>query len=199
MERSLQGLPPITRSKGPHSSICQETHKTLNDRSRPAAAVEVQTWGGSTYMPAGHVPYVPHIHDAALVPHHADGDGVLAHLWRHVLVHLDAQVFEHQQAWKQGFFRAPLNPESHKFVLVNTCGNAVKQGEDPDGFPLLCCDWRIQLRRLLLDKEKKRSHVWFYMTNWFYCYRLLTNSCSWLLAKKCCSLQGQSSRRRSSP
>ncbi len=27
----------------------------------------------------------------------------------------------------------------------------------------------------------------------------LTNSCSWLLAKKCCSLQGQSSRRRSNP
>lgn len=40
---------------------------------------------------------VPDVHDLALVPHHAHGDGVLAHLGGDVAIHLDAQVLQHQK------------------------------------------------------------------------------------------------------
>lgn len=43
----------------------------------------------STYMLVCYVAYVTHVHDATLVSNHADGDGVFAHLRRHVLVNLD--------------------------------------------------------------------------------------------------------------
>ena len=46
-----------------------------------------------------YVANVAHVHDAALVPNHADSDGVFAHLWGHVLVDLDAQILQHQQTW----------------------------------------------------------------------------------------------------
>ena len=51
----------------------------------------------TTYMFAGHVAHVAHVHDAALVSDHADSDGVFTHLRRHVLVDLDAQILQHQQ------------------------------------------------------------------------------------------------------
>ena len=55
-----------------------------------------------TYVFAGHVADVPHVHDASVVPHQAHGDGVFTHLRRHVLVDLDAQVPQHQQTWGVG-------------------------------------------------------------------------------------------------
>lgn len=53
----------------------------------------------STYMFVCYVAYVTHVHDATLVSNHADGDGVFAHLGRHVLVNLDPQILQHQQTW----------------------------------------------------------------------------------------------------
>lgn len=53
---------------------------------------------GRTYVFLGDISDVPDVHDLALVPHHAHGDGVLAHLGGDVAVHLDAQVLQHQQA-----------------------------------------------------------------------------------------------------
>lgn len=35
MERSLHGLPPITRSKGPHSCICEEIRSRVRYIKRP--------------------------------------------------------------------------------------------------------------------------------------------------------------------
>lgn len=44
---------------------------------------------------------------------------------------------------------------------LRTCGNAVKQRENSDWFPLLCCNWRIQLGWLLKQRVKrKKSHWW---------------------------------------
>lgn len=36
MERSLHGLPPITRSKGPHSCICEEIRSRVRNIKRPS-------------------------------------------------------------------------------------------------------------------------------------------------------------------
>lgn len=44
---------------------------------------------------------------------------------------------------------------------LRTCGNAVKQRENSDWLPLLCCNWRIQLGWLLKQRVKrKKSHWW---------------------------------------
>jgi len=48
-------------------------------------------------MFACHAAHVAHVHDAALVSDHAHCDGVLAHLGRHVLANLHAQILQHQQ------------------------------------------------------------------------------------------------------
>lgn len=53
-----------------------------------------------THVFSCYVAHVSHIHDAAVVPNHAHSDGVFAHLRSHVLVHLDAQIFQHQQTWR---------------------------------------------------------------------------------------------------
>lgn len=45
--------------------------------------------------------------------------------------------------------------------LTYTCGNAVKQGENSNRFPLLCCNWRIQLGRLLKQTIKSRMSQWW--------------------------------------
>lgn len=49
----------------------------------------------------GDISDVPDVHDLALVPHHADSDGVLTHLRGDVAVHLDTQVLQHQQACRE--------------------------------------------------------------------------------------------------
>lgn len=45
--------------------------------------------------------------------------------------------------------------------LTYTCGNAVKQGENSNRFPLLCCNWRIQLGWLLKQTIKSRMSQWW--------------------------------------
>lgn len=62
---------------------------------------EVCTVLEGTYVFLGDISDVANIHDLALVPHHAHSDRVLAHLGGDVAVHLDAQVFQHQQACGQ--------------------------------------------------------------------------------------------------
>lgn len=46
-----------------------------------------------------HIAHVTHVHDATLMSNHANSDGVFTHLRCHVFVHLDAQIFQHQQTW----------------------------------------------------------------------------------------------------
>lgn len=50
-----------------------------------------------TYMFTRHIAHITHVHDATLMSNHADSDGVFTHLGCHVFVHLDAQIFQHQQ------------------------------------------------------------------------------------------------------
>lgn len=52
-----------------------------------------------THMFTRHIAHITHVHDATLMSNHADSDGVFTHLGRHVFVHLDAQIFQHQQTW----------------------------------------------------------------------------------------------------
>lgn len=52
-------------------------------------------------------------------------------------------IAENFQRW------IPYGNNSLPALHVRTCGNAVKQGENPDWFPLLRWNWRIQLGWLL--------------------------------------------------
>lgn len=54
-----------------------------------------------TYVFLGDIPDIPDVHDLALVPHHAHGDGVLTHLRGNVAVHLNAQVLQHKEACRE--------------------------------------------------------------------------------------------------
>lgn len=54
-----------------------------------------------TYVFLGDIPDIPDVHDLALVPHHAHGDGVLTHLRGDVAVHLNAQVLQHKEACRE--------------------------------------------------------------------------------------------------
>lgn len=47
-------------------------------------------WNSWTHVFTSYIAHIPHVHDATLVTNHADSDGVLADLWRHVFVDLDA-------------------------------------------------------------------------------------------------------------
>lgn len=46
-----------------------------------------------------HIAHITHVHDTTLMSNHANSDGVFTHFRRHVFVHLDAQIFQHQQTW----------------------------------------------------------------------------------------------------
>lgn len=46
-----------------------------------------------------HIAHITHVHDATMMSNHANSDGVFTHLRCYVFVHLDAQIFQHQQTW----------------------------------------------------------------------------------------------------
>lgn len=103
-EASSQGLPPITRSKGPHSSIYREqTIQTIKRCHRNGSLLPngqgtslSQSWWGESHVPLvprpsgsqrsrahislGYVPDIVHVGDVALGPHGAGSHGVLADL-----------------------------------------------------------------------------------------------------------------------
>lgn len=124
-----------------------------------AALGGLQGWQGGaqeekgqqgTYVFLGDIADVPDVHDLALVPHHAHGDGVLAHLGGDVPVHLDAQVLQHQQACRE--------PRGGAMSPVPTC--ATPQGCPPSCSPLGWDPqgWRRQ-RRLPWEHPQVCPHL----------------------------------------
>ncbi len=66
---------------------------------------EVQRPKTRAHMLACDAPDVSHIDDLSQVSHYPHRDGVLTHFWRHVALHLNAQLLQHQQPWQQNTHR----------------------------------------------------------------------------------------------
>ena len=122
----------------------------------------------------GDVTDIVDVLDLSFMSEDAHGDGVLAHLRRHVLVHLKTQVPQNQVAWNTHtqflfvvrYFTVCLlhthththtlshkHTHTHTHTLLTSC-DAVKQGEDSDCSSLLCRDCWVNLGLLLKDKQK---------------------------------------------
>ena len=89
-------------------------------------------------------------------------------------------------------------PQPHR----PTGGNAIKQRQHADGFPLLSGDGRVHLWRILQAMghgDMRLGQQGHGMRGVYRVMGALTNSWSWLLAKNIWRRDGQSSRRRRSP
>lgn len=99
MDRSLQGLPPIRRSKGPHSASWEQHVRLMSFKLgctfRGRVVISV-----STHMFLGDGPNVVDVFDLPLVLHHPHGDGILTDLWGNVAFDLKSQISEHQIPWR---------------------------------------------------------------------------------------------------
>lgn len=107
MDRSLQGLPPIRRSNGPHSASCNtweqfsSLYVKLNVyRQTSFHFAWLTAW---THMFPRDGANIVDIFDLSLVLDHPHGDGILTNLWGDVALDLKAQVSEHQVSCQEHF------------------------------------------------------------------------------------------------
>lgn len=123
MDRSLQGLPPIRRSKGPHSascntqlhfssyiqslnsSFCQKKSEQTEKKKSCFSIKNIQTLKKkpalTTHVFARDGPNVVDVLDLSLVLDHPHGDGIVAYLRGDVALDLKAKVSEHQVACRR--------------------------------------------------------------------------------------------------
>lgn len=110
MDRSLHGLPPIRRSKGPHSASCNTQLQSVSSKWRRSwkwvqssfqRLVTDKTQHEESVSALTHVfprdgANVVDIFYLAAMFHHPHGDRVLTDFWSDVQLDLEAQISEHQ-------------------------------------------------------------------------------------------------------
>lgn len=133
MERSLQGLPPMSKSNGPHRSIWvvkeeqgagsvqrganryfSSIFKWLETFSAKSTEelrkdIKVCVW---TYMFLGDEPGITYVDDLPIVVDGRHRNRILAHLWGHIFLHFEAKVLQHQVA---------LRTHKHSMIIVIIC------------------------------------------------------------------------------
>lgn len=117
MERSLQGLPPISKSNGPHCSIwvvkeeqgagsVQRGTIISVPSSNDFENIKVCVW---TYMFLGDEPGITYVDDLPIVVDGRHRNRILAHLRGHIFLHFEAKVLQHQVA---------LRTHKHSMIIV---------------------------------------------------------------------------------
>lgn len=99
MDRSLQGLPPIRRSNGPHSASWKQ-HVRLQRLKLGCSFCGWDVISVCTHMFLRDGTNVVDVFDLPLVLHHPHGDRILANLWGNVAFDLKSQISEHQIPWR---------------------------------------------------------------------------------------------------
>lgn len=104
MERSLQGLPPISKSNGPHFAIClfRDTQRDVSTlpAQRNLGQGKAITSGAWTHVLLGDAAHVSDVGDLPVVVDHGNSDRVLADLGGYIPLHLEAQVLQNQVTCK---------------------------------------------------------------------------------------------------
>lgn len=107
MDRSLHGLPPIRRSKGPHSASFhtrRDTNSpsyTQNSKNRKELKyiLSIHVCLACTHMFPCNGANVIDVFNLSLVLDHPYSNWIITNLWGNVALDLKAQVFEHQISW----------------------------------------------------------------------------------------------------